>query len=87
MNRIFPEVRFYQNDFSITKSWAGFPKFENLILKFSYFWMNHTFPSYLIGPYDAGPKSALFLRMVLIRAGVNGADVQKAIFKGQKNIL
>ena len=45
------------------------------------------FPLDLIGPYKAGPKSALFLRMVLIRAGVNGADVQKAIFKGEKNIL
>ena len=33
------------------------------------------------GPYNAGPKSALFLRVALIRAGVNGAGVERAIFK------
>ena len=28
-----------------------------------------------MGPYYAGPKSALFLRVALIKAGVRGADV------------
>ena len=42
---------------------------------------------YLIGPYNAGPKWALFLRVALIRAGVSGAGVKRAIFKREKNIL
>ena len=47
----------------------------------------HVYRTYLIGPYNAGPKSALFLRVALIRAGVNGAGVKRAIFKRKKNIL
>ena len=43
--------------------------------------------AYLIGPYNAGPMSALFLRVALIRAGVNGSGVKRAIFKREKNIL
>ena len=42
---------------------------------------------YLISPYNAGPKSVLFLRVALIRAGINGASVKRAIFKREKNIL
>ena len=38
-------------------------------------WLN-----YLMGPYNAGPKSALFLRVAEIRAGVKRAGVKRAIF-------
>ena len=36
---------------------------------------------YLMGPYNAGPKSVLFLRVTLIKAGVRGAGVIRAILK------
>ena len=36
--------------------------------------------NYLIGPYNAGPKSALFLRVAEIRAGVKRAGVKRAVF-------
>ena len=42
---------------------------------------------YLIGPYNAGPKSAIFLRVALIRAGVSGVGIKRAIFKRGRNIL
>ena len=35
---------------------------------------------YLMGPYNAGPKSALFLRVAEIRAGVKKAGVKRAVF-------
>ena len=35
---------------------------------------------YLMGPYNAGPKSALFLRVAEIRAGVKRAGVKRAVF-------
>ena len=35
---------------------------------------------YLIGPFYAGPNSALILCAALIRAGVNGAGVKGAEF-------
>ena len=35
---------------------------------------------YLMGPYNAGPKSALFLRVAEIRAGVERAGVKRAVF-------
>ena len=41
---------------------------------------------YPIRPYNAGPKSG-FLRVALIRAGVNGAGVKSAIFERKTNIL
>ena len=37
--------------------------------------------NYLMGPYNAGPKSELFLRVALINAGVRGAGVIRAILK------
>ena len=36
--------------------------------------------AYLMGPYNTGPKSALFLRVAEIRAGVKRAGVKWAIF-------
>ena len=39
-----------------------------------------TLRNYLIGLYSAGPYSALFLRLALIRAGVDGAGVNWAVF-------
>ena len=38
---------------------------------------------YLMGPFNAGPNSALFLGVALIRAGVRGAGVKWAILKMQ----
>ena len=35
---------------------------------------------YLMGPYNAGPKLALFLRVAEIRAGVKRAGVKRAVF-------
>ena len=35
---------------------------------------------YLTGPYNAGPKSALFLRVAEKRAGVKRAGVKRAVF-------
>ena len=37
--------------------------------------------SYLIGPYNVGPNSALFLRIALKKAGVRGVGVIRAILK------
>ena len=34
-----------------------------------------------MGPYNAGPESALFLQVALIKAGVGGAGVIRAILK------
>ena len=34
-----------------------------------------------MGPYNAAPKSALFLRVALIKAGVRGAGVIRTILK------
>ena len=36
--------------------------------------------AYLMGPYNAGPKLALFLRVAEIRAGVKKAGVKRAVF-------
>ena len=36
--------------------------------------------NYLMGPYNAGPKSALYLRVAKIRAGVKRAGVKRAVF-------
>ena len=38
---------------------------------------------YLMGPFNAGPNSALFLGVALIRAGVRRAGVKWAILKMQ----
>ena len=48
---------------------------------------SHIFTNYLIGLYNAGPKSALFLVVALIRAGVNEASVKSTIPKKEKNIF
>ena len=42
---------------------------------------------YLMGPYDAGPKSALFLRVAIIKAGVRGADVIRAILESEYHLF
>ena len=36
-----------------------------------------------MGPYSSGPKSALFLRVALIRAAVRAAGVIRAILEGE----
>ena len=42
----------------------------------------------LMGPYNAGPKSALFLRVALIlKAGVREAGVIRAILKREYHVL
>ena len=38
-----------------------------------------------MGPYNAGPKSALFLRVAEVRAGVKGAGVKRAVFWLEKS--
>ena len=40
-----------------------------------------------MGLYNAGPKSALFLRVALIKAGVREAGVIRAILKGEYNVF
>ena len=40
-----------------------------------------------MGPYDAGPKSALFLRVAIIKAGVRGADVIRAILESEYHLF
>ena len=38
---------------------------------------------YLIGAYNAGPKSALILQVAVIRAGVKRAGVIRAVFQSK----
>ena len=40
-----------------------------------------------MGPYNAGPKSALFLRVALIKAGVIGAGVIRAILEREYRVF
>ena len=40
-----------------------------------------------MGPYNAGPKSALFLRVALIKAGVRGAGVIRAILERECHVF
>ena len=40
-----------------------------------------------MGSYNAGPKSALFLRVALIKAGVRGAGVIRAILEREYHFL
>ena len=40
-----------------------------------------------MGPYNAGPKSALFLRVALIKAGARGAGVIRAILKREYHVF
>ena len=40
-----------------------------------------------MGPYNAGPKSALFLRVALIKAGVRGAGVIRAILEREYHVF
>ena len=39
-----------------------------------------------MGPYNAGPKSALFLRVALIKAGVIGASLIRVILKREYHV-
>ena len=48
-------------------------------------WSN--FQYLFMGPYNAGPKSALFLRVVLMKAGVRGAGVIRAISKREYHVF
>ena len=40
-----------------------------------------------MGPYNAGPKSALFLRVAEIKAGVRGAGVIRAVLKREYHVF
>ena len=40
-----------------------------------------------MGPYNAGPISALFLSVALIKAGVRGAGVMRAILKREYHVF
>ena len=40
-----------------------------------------------MGPYNAGPKSALFLRVSLIKVGVTGAGIIRAILKREYHVF
>ena len=40
-----------------------------------------------MGPYNAGPKSALFLRVALIRAGVRGVGEIRAILEREYHVF
>ena len=40
-----------------------------------------------MGPYNAGPKSALFLRVALIRAGVRGVGEIRAILEREHHVF
>ena len=42
---------------------------------------------YLMGPFKPGPKSALVLRVALIKAGVRGAGVISAILKREFHVF
>ena len=42
--------------------------------------------SYLMGPYNAGPKSALFFRVAVIKAGVREAGVIRSILKREYHV-
>ena len=44
-------------------------------------------PRYLMGPFNAGPKSALFLVVVLIKAGVRGPGVIRPILKREYHVF
>ena len=48
-------------------------------------WLIHL--DYLMGVYNAGPKSALFLRVALIKGGVTGAGVIRAILKREYHVF
>ena len=48
---------------------------------------NKTCTTYLMGPYNAGPKSVLFLRVALIKAGVRGAGVIMAILERDYHVF
>ena len=41
----------------------------------------------LMGPYNAGHKSALFLRVVVMKADVRGAGVIRAILKREYHVF
>ena len=43
--------------------------------------------NYLMGPYNAGPKSTSFLRVALIKAGVKGAGVKRAILERECHVF
>ena len=40
-----------------------------------------------MGPYNACPKSALFLRVALIEAGVSGAGLIRAILEREYHVI
>ena len=40
-----------------------------------------------MGPYNAGPESALILRVALIKAGVRGAGVIRAILEREYHVF
>ena len=40
-----------------------------------------------MGPNNAGPKSALFLRVASIKAGVRGAGIIRAILKKEYRVF
>ena len=40
-----------------------------------------------MGPYNAGPKLALFLRVALIKAGVRGVGVIMAILEREYHVF
>ena len=40
-----------------------------------------------MGPYNSGPISALFLRVALIKAGVRGAGVTRAVLKREYHLF
>ena len=49
--------------------------------------MLFTTQRYFLGPYNAGPKSASFLRVALIKAGVRRAGVIRAILEREYHVF
>ena len=88
--RLIDILRFLLLDMMV-HSWILFLWMEKNISVFSFFRYFHLFEVivllilyiYLMGPFNAGPNSALFLGVALIRAGVRRAGVKWAILKMQ----
>ena len=40
-----------------------------------------------MGPYNAGPESALFLRVALVKTGVRGVGVIRAILESEYHVF
>ena len=74
-------MKFSETFLNVSKFWKASERFRNCYIELNH--ISRIIPvnedDYLMGPYNAGPKSALFLRVALIKAGVRGASVIRVI--------